>query len=59
VHCDGQVLVTHDMIGLCDKFAPKFVKKYVDLEDILSRAFGAYVEDVRNGSFPDDAHSFK
>ena len=59
VHCDGQVLVTHDMIGLCDKFAPKFVKKYVDLDEILSRAFGAYIEDVKNGCFPDDEHSFK
>ncbi|MBN2427876.1 MAG: 3-methyl-2-oxobutanoate hydroxymethyltransferase [Deltaproteobacteria bacterium] len=59
VHCDGQVLVTHDMIGLCDKFAPKFVKKYVDLDEILGRAFSAYIEDVRNGSFPDDDHSFK
>jgi len=59
VHCDGQVLVTHDMLGLCDKFAPKFVKKYADLDETLGRVFEAYIEDVRNENFPDDEHSFK
>ena len=59
VHCDGQVLVTHDMLGLCDKFAPKFVKKYVDLGELLSRTFNTYIEDVRNGNFPKEEHSFK
>jgi len=59
VHCDGQVLVTYDMLGLCDKFAPKFVKKYADLGAILGRAFEAYIEEVRDGTFPDDEHSFK
>ncbi len=59
VHCDGQVLVTYDMLGLCDKFEPKFVKKYADLTEMLHRAFGEYIEDVRNETFPDDEHSFK
>ena len=58
VHCSGQVLVTHDMIGLCDKFSPKFVKKYVDLSAILSEAFANYRDDVREKRFPAEEHSF-
>ncbi|MDD5423917.1 MAG: 3-methyl-2-oxobutanoate hydroxymethyltransferase, partial [Candidatus Omnitrophica bacterium] len=51
-HCDGQVLVTNDMIGMFDRFTPKFVKKYADLWPQLSNAFKRYREDVENGKFP-------
>jgi 3-methyl-2-oxobutanoate hydroxymethyltransferase len=59
VHCDGQVLVTHDMIGLYDKFTPKFVKQYANLTEVLEKAFEEYIKEVRNENFPDDEHSFK
>ena len=58
IQCSGQVLVTHDMIGLCDKFSPKFVKKYLDLSRLLEEAFGSYREDVKSGKFPAEEHSF-
>ncbi len=57
-HCDGQVLVLHDLLGLFDKFAPKFSKRYVDLKEIVGGAVRQYVSDVENGAFPTDAHSF-
>lgn len=57
-HCDGQVLVTNDMIGMFDRFTPKFVKKYADLWPQLSNAFKRYREDVENGKFPSREHCF-
>jgi len=57
-HCDGQVLVTNDMIGMYDRFTPKFVKKYADLWPQLSNAFKRYREDVENGKFPSREHCF-
>jgi 3-methyl-2-oxobutanoate hydroxymethyltransferase len=56
---DGQVLVTHDMIGLFDKFVPKFVKQYADIRSIILDALGAYKSDVVDGTFPGPEHSFK
>jgi 3-methyl-2-oxobutanoate hydroxymethyltransferase len=58
VHCDGQVLVTNDMVGLFDRFTPKFVKQYIKLWPMILDAFKAYKDDVENGIFPDEAHSF-
>lgn len=58
VHCDGQVLVTHDMLGLFDRFTPKFVKKYLNLSPMLLKAFEEFQEDVREGRFPAEEHSF-
>jgi 3-methyl-2-oxobutanoate hydroxymethyltransferase len=58
VHCDGQVLVLHDLLGLFDKFAPKFSKRYVDLKEIVAGAVRQYVDEVQHGEFPTDAHSF-
>ena len=57
VGCDGQVLVTHDLLGLFDRFTPKFVKKYADFHDEMQRAFGEYIEDVQTKHFPADEHS--
>jgi len=55
---DGQVLVTHDMIGLFDKFIPKFVKQYTQIRPIILEAMQAYREEVSSGQFPAPEHSF-
>lgn len=58
VSCDGQVLVTHDVVGLFERFKPKFVKQYLQLGTMLQRAFEEYIDDVRTGRFPSDSHSY-
>jgi 3-methyl-2-oxobutanoate hydroxymethyltransferase len=55
--CDGQVLVTHDLLGLFDRFTPKFVRKYADLFSEMERAFGDFVTDISAGSFPASEHT--
>ena len=57
VGCDGQVLVTHDLLGLFDRFTPKFVKKYADFHAEMQRAFAEYIEDVETKKFPATEHS--
>jgi 3-methyl-2-oxobutanoate hydroxymethyltransferase len=57
-HCDGQVLVTHDMVGMFEKFIPSFVKQYVNLAPQIKKAVGAYRQEVKNGNFPAEEHSF-
>ncbi|HXQ22727.1 MAG TPA: 3-methyl-2-oxobutanoate hydroxymethyltransferase [Candidatus Acidoferrales bacterium] len=57
-HCDGQILVLHDVLGLCDRLAPKFAKRYADLWQVAREAIGAYAKDVRASAFPADEHSF-
>jgi 3-methyl-2-oxobutanoate hydroxymethyltransferase len=57
VHCDGQVLVLHDLLGMSER-APKFAKAYADLTSAVTEAAGAYVHEVKAGTFPTDAHSF-
>jgi 3-methyl-2-oxobutanoate hydroxymethyltransferase len=57
-HCDGQVLVTYDMVGLFDRFTPKFVKKYAKISDTISQAIAEYKNDVENRRFPEEKHSF-
>jgi 3-methyl-2-oxobutanoate hydroxymethyltransferase len=58
VHCDGQVLVIHDLLGLLGEFRPKFVKRYVDLRTVISQAVGDYIKEIREKTFPTDEHSF-
>ncbi len=58
VHCDGQVLVTHDLLGLFERFTPKFVKKYVNLSPQILQAIKNYQEEVISGKFPAAEHSF-
>jgi 3-methyl-2-oxobutanoate hydroxymethyltransferase len=58
-HCDGQVLVIHDMLGLFDDFTPKFVKRYVDLKESITVAVKSFIGEVREMKFPDEKHSFK
>jgi 3-methyl-2-oxobutanoate hydroxymethyltransferase len=50
--CDGQVLVFHDLLGIYDGHTPKFVRKYANLNDTMTAAISSYLEDVRNGRFP-------
>jgi 3-methyl-2-oxobutanoate hydroxymethyltransferase len=56
--CDGQVLVTHDLLGMFDKFIPSFVKSYTRLSPLIKENVTRYAEEVRTGAFPDEAHSF-
>lgn len=55
---DGQVLVTHDMVGLFDRFVPKFVKQYAKIRPTIIEAIKAYGDDVKTGAFPAAEHSF-
>lgn len=57
--CDGQVLVTNDMVGLFERFTPKFVKKYMNLAPNIKDAVRQYVDEVKEGKFPAKEHSFK
>jgi 3-methyl-2-oxobutanoate hydroxymethyltransferase len=56
--CDGQVLVIHDMLGLCEKYSPKFVKRYADVKSLISDAVSRYAAEVKAGDFPTEEHSF-
>ena len=56
--CDGQVLVWHDLLGLYEGKAPRFVKRYADLAAEAKRALEAYVDDVREGRFPEEQHTY-
>ncbi len=58
IHCDGQVLVINDLLGLSGDFRPKFVKQYVNLEPTITKAVKDYIEEVKTGKFPDKEHSF-
>ncbi|HEX9758271.1 MAG TPA: 3-methyl-2-oxobutanoate hydroxymethyltransferase [Nitrospiria bacterium] len=58
IHCDGQVLVLHDILGLFQKFFPKFVKRYADLRTPSLEAFKRFKEDVESGRYPSDEESY-
>jgi len=55
--CDGQVLVTHDLLGLFDRFTPRFVKKYTNLSEDMRKAFAFYLADVESRTFPNQEHT--
>jgi 3-methyl-2-oxobutanoate hydroxymethyltransferase len=57
VGCDGQVLVTHDLLGLFDRFTPKFVKKYANIHETMDKAFSEYIDDVETKRFPAVEHT--
>ncbi|MCG8402178.1 MAG: 3-methyl-2-oxobutanoate hydroxymethyltransferase [Firmicutes bacterium] len=57
-HCDGQVMVLHDMLGLFDKFSPRFVKRYAHLGAEMQKALNQFASEVREGRFPSQEHSF-
>ncbi|RKH09893.1 3-methyl-2-oxobutanoate hydroxymethyltransferase [Corallococcus praedator] len=58
-HCDGQVLVCYDLLGMNPDFKPKFVKRFANLHGNITEAAGTYFSEVRAGTFPDEDHSFK
>ena len=58
-HCDGQVLVLHDMLGLFDDFTPKFVKRYGNLKTTVNGAIKDFIGEVKEQKFPTEEHSFK
>jgi 3-methyl-2-oxobutanoate hydroxymethyltransferase len=58
VHCDGQVLVIHDILGIYQRFTPKFVKRYASLNKDMEESVRAYIREVKDSSFPDEEHSF-
>jgi 3-methyl-2-oxobutanoate hydroxymethyltransferase len=57
-HCDGQILVFHDLAGYSHGYLPKFVKQYAGLNDVIGKAVSHYIEDVKKEAFPEDRHSF-
>ena len=57
--CDGQVLVIHDILGLCDKYSPKFVKRYADVSALVTQSVETYIKEVKAQEFPDSEHSFE
>lgn len=57
--CDGQVLVIHDMLGITNKYLPKFAKKYAELATDMTAAISTYATEVRDGLFPEAQHGFK
>ena len=59
INCDGQVLVINDMLGMYDKFVPKFVKQYANLSNEILSAVKDYIKEVKENIFPDAEHSFK
>ncbi|MDP6385613.1 MAG: 3-methyl-2-oxobutanoate hydroxymethyltransferase [Planctomycetota bacterium] len=56
--CDGQILVTHDMLGICTRFSPRFVRRYASMADDMVEAFEHYLGDVRSGEFPTEGESY-
>jgi 3-methyl-2-oxobutanoate hydroxymethyltransferase len=56
--CDGQVLVWHDLLGLYEGHAPRFVKQYADLAPTIGAAVEQYASEVRDGSFPEEQHTY-
>jgi len=57
-HCDGQVLVIHDMLGINKGFRPRFLRQYADLNNVMNSAFKGYIADVKAGSFPSDSEQY-
>lgn len=58
VGCDGQVLVYQDMLGMFNDYTPKFVKRFAEVGEVMKNAFAEYNRQVKEGSYPDEAHSF-
>lgn len=58
-HCDGQILVYQDMLGMFNDFVPKFVKQYANIGEIMKNAISSYVNEVQEGIFPEEKHTFK
>lgn len=57
-HCDGQVLVMHDMLGINTEFKPRFLRQYLNLHEQIIKAVQQYIKDVRSNDFPNEAESY-
>jgi 3-methyl-2-oxobutanoate hydroxymethyltransferase len=57
-HCDGQVLVINDLLGLDENFRPKYVKTYADLNKTIKDAVAKFAEEVTTGKYPDEKHTY-
>lgn len=57
-HCDGQVLVMHDMLGINTEFKPRFLRQYLNLHDEITRAVHQYIDDVKKQDFPNDQEQY-
>ena len=57
-HCDGQVLVYHDLLGLTEGHVARFVKRYADLATVIQEALAAFVADIRSGAYPEERHTY-
>ena len=57
-HCDGQVLVLHDLLGITTDFSPRFLRRYLNLEDSITDAVKSFCKDVRDGDFPNENESY-
>jgi 3-methyl-2-oxobutanoate hydroxymethyltransferase len=57
-NCDGQILVVADMLGMTQGFSPRFLRRYADLNQVMTDAIGQYVTDVKNGDFPNEQESY-
>jgi 3-methyl-2-oxobutanoate hydroxymethyltransferase len=55
---DGQVLVMHDMLGINKDFNPRFLRRYADLQSVITDSVSSYIADVKSGSFPDESESY-
>ena len=53
-YCSGQVLVSDDILGKFSDYVPKFVRKYANLKDVITNAASSYINDVKNGTFPEE-----
>jgi len=58
IHCDGQLLIVSDLLGMFEAFTPKFVKKYANLAEDIVKAFAAYRDEVKSGAFPGPEHVY-
>ena len=56
--CDGQVLIVADMLGMTQGFSPRFLRRYANLNEIITDAVGHYVNDVKSGDFPNESESY-
>jgi 3-methyl-2-oxobutanoate hydroxymethyltransferase len=57
-YVDGQVLVTHDMLGMTTEFSPRFLRRYANLYETMTNAFRQYIKDVKSGGFPNEKEQY-
>ena len=57
-HCDGQVLVMHDMLGINTEFKPRFLRQYLNMYEQITGAVQKYIGDVKSNDFPNDSESY-